>query len=66
MLYRTVGRWRYAMYFTEPLGVADGALHDPVPSSEPGIAHAACRRKVEELTHRRLEVLGRASGQPGC
>jgi hypothetical protein len=64
VLYRTADRWRYAIYFTEPWGVADGALNDPVSSSEPGIAQAACHHKAEELTHRRLEVLWRESDQP--
>ncbi|WP_432089548.1 hypothetical protein [Streptomyces sp. bgisy095] len=64
VLYRTVDRWRYAICFAEPSGVADGALSDRVSSSEPGIAQAACRQKAEELTHRHLEVLWRESGQP--
>ncbi|WP_030694365.1 hypothetical protein [Streptomyces globisporus] len=64
VLYRTVDRWRYAIYFTEPSGIADGALNDPVSSSEPGIAQAACRQKAEELMHRRLEVLWCESDQP--
>ncbi|MFJ3842226.1 hypothetical protein ACWGHM_37020 [Streptomyces sp. NPDC054904] len=64
VLYRTVDRWRYAIYFTEPSGVADGALNDSVSSSEPGIAQAACRQKAEELTHRRLELLWHESDQP--
>ncbi|MEW2517017.1 hypothetical protein [Actinacidiphila alni] len=32
VLYRTVDRWRYAISFTEPSGVADGALNDHLPN----------------------------------
>ncbi|GAA4685767.1 hypothetical protein [Streptomyces youssoufiensis] len=66
VLYRTLDGWRYAIYFAEPSGVADGALHEHVaaPASEPGIAQAACHRKAEELTRRHLEVRWRASDQP--
>ncbi|MFF2998184.1 hypothetical protein ACFVTC_27080 [Streptomyces sp. NPDC057950] len=64
VLYRTVERWRYALYFTEPSGVADGALDDPASSSAPGAAQDACRQKAEEFTHRRLEVLWCESDQP--
>ncbi|WP_405989015.1 hypothetical protein [Streptomyces sp. NBC_00986] len=64
VLYRTVDGWRYAICFTQPSGVADGALNDPAPSSEPGNAQAACHKKAEEFTHRRLEVLWRESDQP--
>ncbi|MFF8595791.1 hypothetical protein ACF061_30960 [Streptomyces sp. NPDC015220] len=64
VLYRTVDRWRYAIYFAEPSGVADGALNDPASPSEPGTAQAACHQKAEELTHRRLEVLWRETAQP--
>ncbi|MFF5715849.1 hypothetical protein [Streptomyces buecherae] len=68
VLYRTLDGWRYALYFAEPSGVADGALHDlvsaPGPASEPGIAQAACHRKAEELTRRHLAVSWRASDQP--
>ncbi|WP_328557779.1 hypothetical protein [Streptomyces sp. NBC_00358] len=63
VLYRTVDRWQYAIYFTEPSGVADGALDDPPSSSGPGTAQAACHQKAEEFTHRRLEVLWRESDQ---
>ncbi|MEV6198327.1 hypothetical protein AB0M19_38785 [Streptomyces sp. NPDC051920] len=64
VLYRTVHRWRYAIYFTQPSGITDGALSDPAPSSEPGAAQAACHQMAEELTHRRLEVLWSESDQP--
>ncbi|MCF3133816.1 hypothetical protein [Streptomyces olivochromogenes] len=64
VLYRTADRWRYAVYFTEPAGVADGALTDPASSSEPGTAQAALLRTAEELTHRQLGVLWRESDQP--
>jgi hypothetical protein len=64
VLYRTVVRWRYAVYFNEPSGIADGALNDPASSSAPGIAQAACHQKAEELTRRRLEILWRESDQP--
>ncbi|MEU3794607.1 hypothetical protein [Streptomyces fructofermentans] len=64
VLYRTVDRWRYAIYFTEPLGIADGTLNDPAPASGPGTAQAACHQKAEEVTHRRLEVLWSASDEP--
>lgn len=68
VLYRTLDGWRYALYFAEPSGVADGALREPAPgpTSEPGIAQAACHRKAEELTRRRLEVSWRASDLPGA
>ncbi|MER6441059.1 hypothetical protein ABT275_32430 [Streptomyces sp. NPDC001185] len=64
VLYQTVDSWRYAIYFTEPSGVADGALNDPASTSEPDAAQTACRLKAEELTHRRLEVVWRESDQP--
>ncbi|WP_217198594.1 hypothetical protein [Streptomyces buecherae] len=62
----TLDGWRYALYFVEPSGVTDDALHDPVsePASEPGTAQAACHRKAEELTRRHLEISWRASDQP--
>ena len=65
VLYRTVDRWRYAIYFTGPSGIAGGALNDPTPTSEPGTAQTACRHKAEELTHGLLEVHWRESDQPG-
>ncbi|QMU70630.1 hypothetical protein [Streptacidiphilus sp. P02-A3a] len=64
VLYRTVDRWRYAIDFTSPSGIADGALNDPAPTCEPGTAQTACRHKAEELTHRLLEVHWRESDQP--
>ncbi|MCX4918923.1 hypothetical protein [Streptomyces sp. NBC_00687] len=64
VLYRTPDNWRYAIYFTGPPGVADGALADPPSPSEPDVAQAALLHKAEELTRRQLEVLWRASDQP--
>ncbi|MFJ4012896.1 hypothetical protein [Streptomyces sp. NPDC090026] len=64
VLYRTVDKWRYTIYFTDPSGIADGALNDPAPTSEPDPAQTACRQKAEELTHRRLEVSWREADQP--
>jgi hypothetical protein len=66
VLYRTPGKWRYAVYFTGPAGVADGALADPPSSSEPDLAQTALLQKAEELTHRQLEVLWSESDQPDC
>ncbi|MEH0433845.1 hypothetical protein QBB34_47640 [Streptomyces stelliscabiei] len=57
VLYRTPDRSRYAVHFTGPAGITDGALADPPPSSGPDIAHAALLQKAEELTHRRLDIL---------
>ncbi|MET8451950.1 hypothetical protein [Streptomyces sp. NPDC005209] len=64
VLYRTADRWRYAVYFTEPAGITDGALADPVSSSEPSTAQAALLRTTEELTRRQLGVLWRESDRP--
>jgi hypothetical protein len=64
VLYRTADGWRYAVCFTGPAGIADGALAGPAPSSEPGIAQAALVQQAEELTHRRLDVLWHAPDQP--
>ncbi|MGW1965531.1 hypothetical protein ACWCPD_35400 [Streptomyces sp. NPDC001935] len=64
VLYRTPDGWRYAVYFTGPVGIADGALADPPSSSEPDLAQTALLRKAEEFTCRRLEVLWQASDQP--
>ncbi|MFD8733593.1 hypothetical protein ACFV06_01605 [Streptomyces sp. NPDC059618] len=64
VLYRTPDRWRYAVYFTGPDGIADGALTAPPPSSEPDIAQAALLHKTEELTHRQIEVLWSTSDHP--
>jgi hypothetical protein len=64
LLYRTVDKWRYAICFTEPSGIADGALDDPAPTSEPDTAQTAFRQKAEEFTHRLLEVHWRESDQP--
>ncbi|GAA2157055.1 hypothetical protein GCM10009760_58750 [Kitasatospora kazusensis] len=66
VLYRTPDRWRFAVYFTDPRGVADGGLDHPVPSCEPEIAQAALHRRAEELTHRKLDVAWQEAGQPGC
>ncbi|MEU3727161.1 hypothetical protein [Streptomyces sp. NPDC031705] len=65
VLYRTPDRWRYAVYFAGPGGVADGALGAPSPSCEPGAAQAAAVRKAEELGRRRLEVRWHAAHEPG-
>jgi hypothetical protein len=59
------GGWRYAVRFTGPVGIADGMLAGPPPSSEPDIAQAALVQKAEELTHRRLDVLWQAPDQSG-
>ncbi|MFH8395448.1 hypothetical protein [Streptomyces sp. NPDC018036] len=64
VVYRTPDGWRYAVYFTGPDGIADGALAGPPPSSEPGITQAALLHKAEEPTRRQLEVLWRASDRP--
>ena len=64
VLLRTPDRWRYAVYFTGPAGVADGALADPPTSSEPDIAQAALLHKTEELTHRQLEIRWHESDRP--
>ncbi|MFF3127428.1 hypothetical protein ACFVRD_35205 [Streptomyces sp. NPDC057908] len=56
--------WRYAVHFTGPAGIADGALAGPPPSSEPDITQAALVEKAEELTHRRLDILWHAPNQP--
>ncbi|MFJ9447887.1 hypothetical protein ACIRRH_39575 [Kitasatospora sp. NPDC101235] len=65
VLYRTPERWRYAVYFTGPKGVADGALDHPAASGEPESAQAAMHRKAEELTRRELEVTWQETDQPG-
>lgn len=64
VLYRTPDNWRYAVYFTGPAGVTDGALADPPSSSGPDVAQAALLHKAEEFTRRQLEVLWRESDQP--
>jgi hypothetical protein len=64
VLYRTPGGWRYAVHFTGLADIADGTLAGPPHSSEPDIAQAATVQKAEELTHRRLDVLRHAPGQP--
>ncbi|MFE4361019.1 hypothetical protein [Kitasatospora sp. NPDC056800] len=66
VLYRTPNRWRYAVYFTGPGGIADGGLDEPAPSCEPVIAQTAMHRKAEELTHRTLEVTWQEADQDGC
>ncbi|MFF3073395.1 hypothetical protein ACFVSN_35855 [Kitasatospora sp. NPDC057904] len=60
----SLDRWRYAIYFTDPSGIADGALNDLAPASEPGTAQTACRLKADELTHGLPEVQWRESDQP--
>lgn len=66
VLHRTTDRWRYALYFTEPAGVADGALADPPPSSAPAAARSSALRKAEEITRRRLGVEWRETDRPDC
>jgi hypothetical protein len=65
VLYRTADRWRYALFFAAPGGVADGALDQPPPTASPEAAQAACLRKAEEFTGARLTVVWRAADDPG-
>ncbi|MEV7778476.1 hypothetical protein [Kitasatospora sp. NPDC088351] len=65
VLYRTPDRWRYAVYFENPRGIADGALDRPAVSCEPETAQAAMRLKAAELTCRELDVDWAATDQPG-
>ncbi|MFE2723609.1 hypothetical protein [Kitasatospora sp. NPDC059327] len=64
ILYRTPDRWRFAVSFEAPGGIADGALDHPAPSCEPETAQAALHRRAEELTHRALEVSWQPADQP--
>ncbi|MFG2918859.1 hypothetical protein ACGF0D_38990 [Kitasatospora sp. NPDC048298] len=64
VLYRTPERWRYAVHFTGPEGVADGALDHPTTSGEPESAQAAMHRRAEEFTRRELEISWAEADRP--
>ncbi|MFD4393589.1 hypothetical protein [Kitasatospora sp. NPDC058397] len=63
-LYRTPDRWRFAVYFEAPGGVADGFLDRPAPSCEAELAQFALRLRTEEITHRDLEVSWQPTDRP--
>ncbi|MFE4977681.1 hypothetical protein ACFRAR_36930 [Kitasatospora sp. NPDC056651] len=64
VLYRTPDRWRFAVYFEAPGGIADGFLDRPAPTCEPEPAQAALHLRAEELTHRELEVSWQPTDRP--
>ncbi len=64
VLHRTPDRWRFALYFEPPGGIADGALDHPAPTCAPEAAQTALHRRAEELTHRRLELSWQPTDQP--
>lgn len=65
VLFRAPDRWRYALYFSEPHGVADGYLAHPGADIEPGEAQTAACAKAEEIAGRSLAISWQASGEPG-
>ncbi|WP_326688366.1 hypothetical protein OIE63_15200 [Streptomyces sp. NBC_01795] len=64
MLYRTPERWRFTVFFEAPGGVADGVFDHPGPSASPETAQTALHLRVEELTHRELEVSWQLTDHP--
>ncbi|MFD8645792.1 hypothetical protein ACFV14_36415 [Streptomyces zaomyceticus] len=65
VLFRTPDHWRYALYFSEPRGVADGYLARPGSDGEPDDAQAAAHAKAEELAGRPLTISWRTGEKPG-
>ncbi len=65
VLFRTPDRWRYALYFSEPRGVADGCLAHPGADSEPGEAQTAARAKAEQIAGQSLAISWQTSEEPG-
>ncbi|MFJ6424198.1 hypothetical protein [Streptomyces hydrogenans] len=64
VLFRTVDQWRFALYFAEPQGVADGYLTHPGADGEPAEAQVAARLKAEEFAGRPLTVSWQSSEKP--
>jgi RimJ/RimL family protein N-acetyltransferase len=64
VLHRAPDQWRYAIYFDEPRGVADGYLGHLAVTCELEIAQEALRRHTEEFTLCQVEVAWQAPDTP--
>ncbi|MFF9070283.1 hypothetical protein ACF09E_33560 [Streptomyces sp. NPDC014891] len=64
VLFRTANEWRYALYFSDPGGVADGRLPHPGPGGTPDEAQTAARAKAQEIAGRPLTISWRPDTAP--